>query len=88
MAIEYNNDPYGIIIPCAEIARFYYCRSSDLSPMKLFNQLEDMENTISNNNWTEKFKLLFRKDAMPLLLVLAFVLATVMNFSLQLAELL
>jgi len=31
MAIEYNNDPYGIIIPCAEIARFYYCRSTDLS---------------------------------------------------------
>lgn len=31
IAIEYNNDPYGIIIPCAEIARFYYCRSTDLS---------------------------------------------------------
>ena len=31
VALEYNNDPYGIIIPCAEIARFYYCRSTDLS---------------------------------------------------------
>lgn len=56
--------------------------------MKLFNQLEDMENTISNNSLTEKVKLLFRKEALPLLLVLAFVFATVMNFSLQLAELL
>ncbi|MBE0471266.1 MAG: hypothetical protein IBX55_17365, partial [Methyloprofundus sp.] len=31
LAIEYRGDPYGIIIPASEIARFYYCHSTDLS---------------------------------------------------------
>lgn len=31
LAIEYQGDPYGIIIPIAEIIRFYYASSSDLS---------------------------------------------------------
>ncbi|WP_153003521.1 hypothetical protein [Thiomicrospira sp. WB1] len=31
LAIEYNDDPYGIIIPASEIARLYYCNSTDLS---------------------------------------------------------
>lgn len=42
LAIEYNNDPYGIIIPCAEIARFYYCRSTDLS-LAAFNGAYKLE---------------------------------------------
>jgi len=28
VAIEYNGDPFGIIIPCAEVFRFFYCTSS------------------------------------------------------------
>ncbi|MFZ1891193.1 MAG: hypothetical protein WAU37_03270, partial [Formosimonas sp.] len=31
LAVEYNGDPYGIIIPVAEVLRFYYAPSSDLS---------------------------------------------------------
>ncbi|MFA6699125.1 MAG: hypothetical protein WCS28_03055 [Thiomicrospira sp.] len=31
LAIEYRGDPYGIIIPVSEIARFYYCHSTDLA---------------------------------------------------------
>ena len=31
LAVEHNGDPYGIIIPVAEIIRFYYASSSDLS---------------------------------------------------------
>ncbi|MBN2730268.1 MAG: hypothetical protein JXR53_13670 [Bacteroidales bacterium] len=31
LAIEYNGDKYGLIIPAAEIARFYYCSSTDLA---------------------------------------------------------
>ena len=31
LAIEYNGDPYGIIIPTSEVARFYYCHSTDLA---------------------------------------------------------
>lgn len=31
LAIKYQGDPYGIIIPIAEIIRFYYASSSDLS---------------------------------------------------------
>lgn len=40
LAIEYNNDPYGIIIPCAEIARFYYCRSTTIAAMYPTNWLK------------------------------------------------
>lgn len=42
LAIHYNNDPYGIIIPCAELARFYYCRSTDLS-LAAFNGIYNSE---------------------------------------------
>ncbi|TCV88209.1 hypothetical protein [Sulfurirhabdus autotrophica] len=28
VAIEYKGDPFGIIIPCAEVFRFFYCTSS------------------------------------------------------------
>jgi hypothetical protein len=31
LAIEHNGDPFGIIIPASEIARFYYCHSTDLA---------------------------------------------------------
>ncbi|MBA4709289.1 hypothetical protein [Aquitalea aquatica] len=31
LAIEWQDDPYGIIIPTAEIIRFYYATSSDLA---------------------------------------------------------
>ena len=31
LALERNGDPYGIIIPVAEVIRFYYASSSDLS---------------------------------------------------------
>lgn len=31
LAVEYDGNKYGIIIPLAEIARFYYCASTDLA---------------------------------------------------------
>ncbi len=31
LAIEYEGDPFGIIVPTAELIRFYYATSSDLS---------------------------------------------------------
>lgn len=31
LGIRYNNDPFGIIVPMAELIRFYYARSSDLA---------------------------------------------------------
>lgn len=31
LAINYNGDPYGIIVPASEIARFYYCQSTNLA---------------------------------------------------------
>uniref|UniRef100_Q31F41 TnsE C-terminal domain-containing protein n=1 Tax=Hydrogenovibrio crunogenus (strain DSM 25203 / XCL-2) TaxID=317025 RepID=Q31F41_HYDCU len=31
LAINYNDDPFGIVIPTSEIARFYFCQSTDLA---------------------------------------------------------
>jgi len=51
-AIEYQGDPYGIVVPAHEIARFYYGQSSDLA-MAMFRgtlsvaprEVWDMENS-------------------------------------------
>lgn len=40
LAIEYNGDPYGIIIPVAEVIRFYYAASSDLSKVAFSGMYE------------------------------------------------
>lgn len=31
LGFNYNNNPYGIIIPCAEILRFFYCYASNMA---------------------------------------------------------
>lgn len=36
LAVQWENDPYGIIIPVMEVIRFYYARSTDLS-LAVFN---------------------------------------------------
>ena len=31
LGANFNNNPYGIIIPCAEVLRFFYCYSSNIA---------------------------------------------------------
>jgi hypothetical protein len=48
LAIQYNNDPYGIIIPASEVARFYYCHSTDLSHSAFWGEYRYDLNDIVN----------------------------------------
>lgn len=48
LAIEYNQDPYGIIIPASEVARFYYCHSTDLAHSAFWGEYSYDLNDIVN----------------------------------------
>ncbi|MPQ76837.1 hypothetical protein [Hydrogenovibrio sp. JE_KL2] len=52
LAIKYNNDPYGIIIPASEIARFYYCNSTDLAHSAFWGEYSFARDKIVNPNKT------------------------------------
>lgn len=46
VAIEHNNDPFGIIVPCAEIFRFFYCTSSRMLYTILSDKILDPDRFI------------------------------------------
>jgi hypothetical protein len=46
VAIEYNGDPFGIIIPCAEVFRFFYCTSSRMLYTILSDRILDPDRFI------------------------------------------
>ena len=46
VAIEHNDDPYGILIPCAEIFRFFYCTSSRMLYTILSDKILDVDRYI------------------------------------------
>lgn len=48
LAIHYNNDPYGIILPVAEAIRFYYAGSTDLSQIAFYGSYEHARESIIN----------------------------------------
>lgn len=48
LAIEWHGDPYGIIIPTAEIIRFYYATSSDLAKAVFAGDFRHELNSIVN----------------------------------------
>jgi len=46
VAIEHNGDPYGIIVPCAEVFRFFYCTSSRMLYTFLSDRILDPDHFI------------------------------------------
>jgi len=46
VAIEYNGDPFGIIIPCTEVFRFFYCTSSRMLYTILSDKILDPDRFI------------------------------------------
>lgn len=46
VAIEYGDDPYGIIIPCTEVFRFFYCTSSRMLYTILSDKILDVDRFI------------------------------------------
>lgn len=46
VAIEHNDDPFGIIIPCTEIFRFFYCTSSRMLYTILSDKILDVDRYI------------------------------------------
>lgn len=46
VAIEHNGDPFGIIIPCAEVFRFFYCTSSRMLYTILSDRILDADRYI------------------------------------------
>lgn len=46
LAIEYKGDPFGIIIPTAEVIRFYYAHSTVLAHAAFFGEYKDPEQLI------------------------------------------
>jgi hypothetical protein len=46
VAIEHNGDPFGIIIPCAEVFRFFYCTSSRMLYTILSDKILDPDHFI------------------------------------------
>jgi len=48
LAIKYNDDPYGIIIPVSEVARFYFCQSTDLSHSAFWGDYHTNINEVVN----------------------------------------
>jgi hypothetical protein len=45
-AVEHNGDPFGIIIPCAELFRFFYCTSSRMLYTVLSDKILDPDRYI------------------------------------------
>ncbi|MDA8412504.1 MAG: hypothetical protein M0023_01815 [Desulfobacteraceae bacterium] len=41
LAINHNNNPHGIIIPCAEILRFFYCYASNIARVMTSDRILD-----------------------------------------------
>jgi hypothetical protein len=52
LAVEWQGDPYGIIIPASEIIRFYYATSSDLTKAIFAGDFRHNLNRIVNTNET------------------------------------
>lgn len=52
VAIEYNGDPYGILIPMAELVRFYYAVSTDLADVILSGDLKHNLHAVLNMEHT------------------------------------
>jgi len=48
LAIRYNDNPYGIIIPASEVARFYFCNSTDLSHSAFWGDYNTNINEVVN----------------------------------------
>ena len=48
LAVEINGDPYGIIIPVAEIIRFYYATSTDLAKAIFYGDFQHNLGSIVN----------------------------------------
>lgn len=48
LAIQYNDDPFGIIIPASEVARFYFCNSTDLSHSAFWGDYNTNINQVVN----------------------------------------
>lgn len=46
VAIEHNGDPFGVIIPCAEVFRFFYCTSSRMLYTILSDKILDPDRFI------------------------------------------
>ncbi len=46
VAIEHNGDPFGIIIPCSEVFRFFYCTSSRMLYTILSDRILDPDRFI------------------------------------------
>lgn len=55
VAIEYSGDPYGILIPMAELVRFYYAVSTDLADVIFSGDLKHNLHTVLNleHTWSE-----------------------------------
>ncbi|WP_127025288.1 hypothetical protein [Rheinheimera mangrovi] len=55
MAVQYNSDPYGILIPMAELVRFYYAVSTDLANVIFSGALKhDIDSVLNTENtWLE-----------------------------------
>lgn len=55
VAIEYNGDPYGILIPMAELVRFYYAVSTDLADVIFSGDLKHNLHAVLNmeHTWSE-----------------------------------
>lgn len=46
VAIKHNDDPFGIIVPCSEIFRFFYCTSSRMANTLLSDRVLDIDRYI------------------------------------------
>lgn len=55
VAIEYNGDPYGILIPMAELVRFYYAVSTNLANVIFSGDLKHNLHAVLNmeHTWSE-----------------------------------
>ena len=55
VAIEYNGDPYGILVPMAELVRFYYAVSTDLADVIFSGDLKHNLHSVLNmeHTWSE-----------------------------------
>ena len=55
VAIEYGGDPYGILIPMAELVRFYYAVSTDLADVIFSGDLKHNLHAVLNmeHTWSE-----------------------------------
>jgi hypothetical protein len=48
VAVEHEGDPYGVVIPCAEIFRFFYCTSSRMAYTILSPKILDPDRYMLN----------------------------------------